>query len=633
MKKIYGVIITFFLLFIPLSMRDVVYAGDTGIGKFYMDATIQENGDIIVKELFSLNGEYNGSDRVVNYQNSSAKSFNTNSSSFGGSSIHNGSGVFLRKIGAGDRPISFDDLKNSDIISAFIEQDAVAGDYGYYTKTPNIDGEHYRIYNPSSMDKAFYIEYDLQNMGVVHNDVAEIGWNIFNDDSPEAIEDFELLIHLPNNKDELRAWAHGPLNGNIEIIDKQTVKVTISNLSSNTAMDVRLVFDKSVINGSTKVTNTEALSKILVYESEKAEEANQIRKTARFQYYGTIALVIIWFIGLVVLVIRTYYKHDKEYKSGFDGKYYREFPADYGPETLGYLMNKTVSTNELSASILNLVYKKVISVEKVPYGKNGDYEFTYHPDMVEKVNLTTMESELIAWLFEGTPRENPKLLLSEFKRKAKNSYSDFLDSYNSWTKAVTKDAIEKNFYEDKTSKKTFSILYTLIGVILIMIISYQIGAGEIGSFCFLIGLIALIYFFNYKKRTKNGNEDYTKWKAFKNFLVDFGNFNEKELPELILWEKYLVYAVTLGCASKLAKTMEVKAAEYYPNMDTYYPGYHFNYVTSLNRAINNGVSSAVSTAVSTKSIAESSRSSSGGHGGGFSSGGGSFGGGGSVGRF
>ena len=36
-------------------------------------------------------------------------------------------------------------------------------------------------------------------------------------------------------------------------------------------------------------------------------------------------------------------------------------------------------------------------------------------------------------------------------------------------------------------------------------------------------------------------------------MLDFGRMDTKDLPEIVLWEKYLAYAVTLGCADKLAK--------------------------------------------------------------------------------
>ena len=106
--------------------------------------------------------------------------------------------------------------------------------------------------------------------------------------------------------------------------------------------------------------------------------------------------------------------------------------------------------------------------------------------------------------------------------------------------------------------------------------------------------------------------------------------DEKTLPEIILWEKYLVYAVVLGCANKLSKTMKIKLEDM--NVD-----YTFSFdaitLTNLN-IISHAVSTSIHSARTYNSSSGSSNWSSGsGGGGGFSSGGGFGGGGGGGGRF
>ena len=98
------------------------------------------------------------------------------------------------------------------------------------------------------------------------------------------ILNYEAHIHIPNNQTELRAWAHGPLNGNIELIGKDELKITVSNIFPNTAFDTRFVFDLNVVPGSMKTSNMNALSMILNIEEQKALEANQQReKMVQFQ--------------------------------------------------------------------------------------------------------------------------------------------------------------------------------------------------------------------------------------------------------------------------------------------------------------------------------------------------------------
>src|SRR5699024_2591178 len=125
------------------------------------------------------------------------------------------------------------------------------------------------------------------------------------------------------------------------------------------------------------------------------------------------------------------------------------------------------------------------------------------------------------------------------------------------------------------------------------------------------------------------------WQAFKRFLNDFGNFSIKELPEIVLWERYLVYATVFGLAQKVEKVMNVKITEFSNVSDIDY--FTLNYITNIHIA--NLITSSMHSAINTSQMtinrmnAGSSMSSGGGFGGGFSSGGGFGGGGRSGGGF
>ena len=118
-------------------------------------------------------------------------------------------------------------------------------------------------------------------------------------------------------------------------------------------------------------------------------------------------------------------------------------------------------------------------------------------------------------------------------------------------------------------------------------------------------------------------------------MEDFGTMDKKDLPEIVLWEKYLVYAVSLGCADKLSKTMQLRINEFNDTdlIDIHYSMRTMRDMMVFNRIMSSTVTTAVNNAYSAQSIANSSNSSGGGFGGGFSGGGGSFGGGSGGGRF
>ena len=53
-------------------------------------------------------------------------------------------------------------------------------------------------------------------------------------------------------------------------------------------------------------------------------------------------------------------------------------------------------------------------------------------------------------------------------------------------------------------------------------------------------------------KTEKGKEIYLKLKGLKNYLKDFGNFNDKSLKEISLWNEYILYAIILNESSSLS---------------------------------------------------------------------------------
>ncbi len=607
-----------FILFIPFLVKA------DGINNYNINATVLENGDLYVQEVFDLDGTYNGFERIINFKNSSAQAFDGSIDAFNGSDIYNGTGIILKQIRAVDKnELDFNSLKTSGDEFKKVSY-ANKGDYGVYAEENNENGSSYLIYNPSSKRKAFYVEYVISNMAVVHNDVAEIGWNIFTSLN-EDVRNLKITINIPNNQNELRAYAHGPLTGNIELINKNQFVLTLDELYPNEAMDTRFVFDKNIIVNPTKVTKEDALDKIISLETKKADEANlardeakKIEKERQVKILIVICFCAIYLIGLVFLVIRYYLKNDKELKPDFNQKYFRDIPSNYHPATVGYLFNKKVSSNDLSASILNLIDKKIIEVSG---NDKKTYKFTY---VLKDASLDEADRYLIKLLFG----EKDEILLEDFKKNAKKNYTSFLDKYDAWVGIERVIAMDENFYDAKNN--SLYVLYFVIGIILGCV---SVTLTPFGFLVVLLSIIALIYISTCNKRTKKGNEEFVKWKALKNFMKDFSIIDKRELPEVSLWGKYLVYAVTLGCADTLAKSMKVRVQEI---KDATYNNFDVTDVivmNNFNRIINDSVVSALNSARSAKSIAESNYSSGGGFGGGFSGGGGSFGGGGGGGRF
>lgn len=632
MKKIFSFVVLFLLLMIPISVN----ASNNLTDKYYVDSTILENGDLRVKELIVVEGPINGYERIINFKNPAVATFNGDLASFRGSDIYNGDSIELVSI----KNIPVDSSTNFNSINdtgdTFTENMlAENGDYGVYRVLSNDYSATYRIYNPSTGEaKGIYIEYIIKNFAVNHNDVAELYWSIFTDVQSNYISHLEAHVTVPNNINILRFWAHGPLNGNIYANGLTEVIAKIDNVRPGVPLDLRVAFDKAVISQSTKNSGVDGLNNIVAIETEAATKANNERNAAKAVFYLTRTISLLWIVGLFPLIYFMYNKFDKERSSVFKTKYFRDFPAEYGPEIVGFLFSKSTGNKDLSASIVNLITKKVLTFEETEKGKYS-LKHTGKDVLVSKSEL-----KIISWLFDEIGTDGV-VTIDQINANAKKDYEKFLRNFNEWKKEVQAEANQRNFFENINSKKGLSFLYALIGIGL-SILSFNLGIVTtldflLGVMLMIAGIAAAIYFLSISKRTVTGNEDYVRWNGLKNFLNDFGKFENRDLPQVVIWEKYLVYALVFGNADKLAKTMSIKFAEIYQGnnhmMNNMFDIYYMDRIMGMNHSINQGFNNAISTAVSTNVAAHSNSSSGSGFGGGFSGGGGFGGGGGGGGSF
>jgi len=117
------------------------------------------------------------------------------------------------------------------------------------------------------------------------------------------------------------------------------------------------------------------------------------------------------------------------------------------------------------------------------------------------------------------------------------------------------------------------------------------------------------------------------WKAFRRFVEDFSALDMAEIPSLVIWEHYLVYATVLGIADKVIEQLAVLYPEAGQPATSPFTGWAWlsggqstaksfaETLHSVTRSLQNSVAAAMTTSGA-------------GGGGGFSDGGGGGGGGG-----
>ena len=599
MKKI--ILFLFMVLFLPFG----VHASDVNydIDLFKIDAHIREDGSVVVYEYIKQTGTFNGYVRDLVY---------SSNSSYDAASIDDVTVYDLNVL---------DNSKGQE----FKEVDyANNGDNLVYQKTNTYNGISLKMFNSSyNESKGYVIKYTLNDVVLVHDDVAEFYWNFIGEDFGDVLKNVSINVYLPTKDDSLKVWVHGPLYGECYPRHEDTsyLEAKIDFVNPNTPVDVRMTFDFKNVPNSYHKTNKVALNEILDEEEKLANEANRERLMKK---YIPRVVSVLYFVIIIAILIYCYVKYDKEYKTNFIHKYYRELPNTYGPEVVEYLYKMNVSELAYSASVLEIIRKKGFKIEEVP---NNKKDYTFIKNERPKEVLTKEESIILDYLINdiGNGKEVRLSAIKDFGN-VESSARAFLAHFKSWQNSVITNANTYNFFEENKA-----------GKFILIIVLLTIGAGFVIAnyspvllfVIILVGIASFIYVATIKKRTKNGALEYSKWEAFKRFLVDFGKFDDKELPEIVLWEQYLVYATVLGVAKDLQKTMKIKISQMETTdsvdvVDLYTMNMlmNANLCSSVSQTVNKAIS------VSNATIASSHASSGSGMGGGFSSGGGGGGGGG-----
>lgn len=502
--------------------------------------------------------------------------------------------------------------------------------------TVSVDDGLYKIklYAPSQNErKEFIFRYNLTRGVTVYRDIAQLNRKMVGKDWQNSIGNISVTVNLPENvkKDDIYAFGHGLLTGNIEILDGKSVRYTLNDYRPGEFLEVNLLFPKNILTSFNPLLmkNKSALKEILDMEGKLAKEANDARKRAIIGFYlGRVVLVlaVAWWLFLVVFI---YLKNSKRYKVENEyGEYFRELPDDYSPSIAGTLVSRNLypSGRELFAMLLDLVRKGHLKLEE------GEKTTTLILQESGKP-LSEEEKFILNWYIRELG-DGEKIVLESVEAliKGRGGAKEFNRNYERWRTIVYSDMLEKNLKMDKRDKFSTSLgIFTGI--------AYFIGGGmlvvyfqsELFILMILLGFILLPYTFSRKRAGLEKEKAISRWEAFKKFLVDYSNLEEAKLASIELWEHYFVYAVALGVAEKVAKgyskIMSKKGEE-----STIIGGRGYRNNSLMNmylyshafRSMERNTSFVAQRAM--ESVAKSSRSSARGSGGGFS--GGSSGGGG-----
>ena len=230
----------------------------------------------------------------------------------------------------------------------------------------------------------------------------------------------------------------------------------------------------------------------------------------------------------------------------------RDIDVDYSPAVLSYLYNfKVEPKKDILATILNLYNKKVMTIEK---NENG---YNFIPSKNADLNKLTLDEKYIYCHFIEN-KENIELFSSK-----------------DWEKNVIEEFKKYHFSKEKKATFNNKVFYTISIVISLIItalasnklLTFIFGQQMIDDifisislsilFFIIISLIIMIpvgivYYTVLNiielisKLNRKGKDELIKWIKFKKFIKEYSLIKDRKIEEVVLYEKYIPYAMALG---------------------------------------------------------------------------------------
>ena len=506
----------------------------------------------------------------------------------------------------------------------------------------SVSDELYRIklYSKNQNNiRTFKFVYKLPEAIKVYDDVVQFNRKMVGQEWQQGIKYItaKVIVPVPTDYDNsnILVFGHGPLTGEVDKVEN-TVVYKLDDYYPGDFLEAHILMEPEIFSeyNKSKIVHKDMKQELLDMEAKLADEANAERDKARrqpnkfrklFENQGLMLGVLgsIW--GVLMFYIHGIYRRRNRVKNSV-GKYLRELPDDSSPALVGSFMTDSISGNEILATIVDLIRRKILRLETS--------EEKSIITLVGNTEKLSAQERVIVDIYINDFGDGKSLDLKSFGFFQKVPMST-ARKFEKWKTIIQSEMNRKDLVFEGFKGMGKNLFYkSLCGIILGIKFFGNILEKAMESKMFLIiiimGVILLISLTKARYPRKELAEAKDKWQAFKNFLSDYSQLEEAKITSAHLWEQYFVYAVALGVSEKVVKAykkaLDMGVIDQGVNKFRTSPIFNTMFNSSFSNL--NGIVSRTNSRASF-TIASSRRSSSFGGGGGFSSG--SSGGGGSRG--
>ena len=506
---------------------------------------------------------------------------------------------------------------------------------------------------------AVTFSYLFKNFAGSYADVAELDWKPYSSAFEMYIEKLTMKVAMPSSvdyadHDNTFAWLHCTAESELSL-QNNVMTVTAQKIKAGTDVGVHTLVPAATFTGLNKTSDANKKAALIAQEDEWQEaylkEQRLLATLGIVDIVGSILLVV---IALVIIALSHYFGPYRNKNK----EYLREIPAGWTAAGMGeffYYYKGGAQKHSgalLSATMLDLARRDYLDI--LPDSKENYLIEVKAVPQAMKDDLRSFELELMTLLSKVQESNAGKAFsMKYFEKFAKKNVVLVDKSMRSFMTKATSTFSRSKYVGKKNVWQPIGILFGLLCFLCAVLtftvldkyFAYLFYGGAVAGFLSVFGVYKI------PRLTKEGEAIHAQTIALRDYMLDFSNLKEYDVPQLMLWEEYLVYATMMGISEKVLKNLKLVYKELSdPHYDTVYyrRGYLYTYMYLASRPgiggasvfdLGNHMQTAIRNAnafAAAQQLAKSGKSGFGGgfggHGGGGFSGGGGFGGGGGGGR-
>ena len=414
--------------------------------------------------------------------------------------------------------------------------------------------------------RSFSITYTVKNIVQVHGDTAEL-YNFFlpkNFSLPVA--SLSGTVEFPSGGAEsgVRAWLHTDLSNSRIVIDSANqVSFSAAEIPADTSVEVRLLMPQGLFPQSTRRDSSSVASSIEAEEMQEAK-ADQYRKQRDF-FLGIVDAGGAVLILLIAIALFVYAKKKNRRFRPDAPEYTHDVPPGNSPAGAANLyyfyggLKEKEKERVYSATMLSLARKGCLRFENNAGEKDIAISVTGE---TKKTELTESEQVFYEMISTASEECGRSFTMGQFRAYAEKHYQFVDERMSDFFSAAKREIAGRGYYRKRPGLfSALSVAGVLLLVLAVAVLASTTGAGVAMLYIPLAmlvgGVLLLVAGRSRMKLSEKGEYDLAIWHGLKKYMLEFSRMKEYGVPELALWEEYLVYASMMGISKEVCKQLKL----------------------------------------------------------------------------